>query len=112
MGSNSSSSLASPLVAVVGATGAVGVEMIRCLEERNFPLSGLRLLASPRSAGRKLKFRDREIEVEPLTEQSFKGVGIALFSASGTVSRKFAPIAVRACCPTMATTGTWSIFAS
>ncbi len=95
MGSNSSSSLASPLVAVVGATGAVGVEMIRCLEERNFPLSGLRLLASPRSAGRKLKFRDREIEVEPLTEQSFKGVGIALFSASGTVSRKFAPIAVR-----------------
>lgn len=91
MGSN----LSSPLVAIVGATGAVGVEMIRCLEERNFPLSGLRLLASPRSAGRKLKFRDREIEVEPLTERSFKGVGIALFSASGTVSRQFAPIAVR-----------------
>ncbi|MEN6541091.1 aspartate-semialdehyde dehydrogenase [Parvibaculum sp.] len=90
MGSNPSS----PLVAIVGATGAVGVEMIRCLEERNFPLSGLRLLASPRSAGRKLKFRDQEIEVEPLTERSFKGVGIALFSASGTVSRQFAPIAV------------------
>ena len=90
MGSN----LSSPLVAIVGATGAVGVEMIRCLEERNFPLSGLRLLASPRSAGRKLKFRDQEIEVEPLTERSFKGVGIALFSASGTVSRQFAPIAV------------------
>ncbi len=88
------SSLSSPLVAIVGATGAVGVEMIRCLEERNFPLSGLRLLASPRSAGRKLKFRDQEIEVEPLTERSFKGVGIALFSASGTVSRQFAPIAV------------------
>ncbi|MFZ2469957.1 MAG: aspartate-semialdehyde dehydrogenase [Parvibaculum sedimenti] len=91
MGSN----LSSPLVAIVGATGAVGVEMIRCLEERNFPLSGLRLLASPRSTGRKLKFRDREIEVEPLTEQSFKGVDIALFSASGTVSRQFAPIAVK-----------------
>lgn len=91
MGSN----LSSPLVAIVGATGAVGVEMIRCLEERNFPLSGLRLLASPRSAGRKLKFRDQEIEVEPLTEQSFKDVGIALFSASGTVSRQFAPIAVK-----------------
>ncbi len=90
MGSN----LSSPLVAIVGATGAVGVEMIRCLEERNFPLSGLRLLASPRSTGRKLKFRDREIEVEPLTEQSFKGVDIALFSASGTVSRQFAPIVV------------------
>ncbi|KAB7740567.1 aspartate-semialdehyde dehydrogenase [Parvibaculum sedimenti] len=91
MGSN----LSSPLVAIVGATGAVGVEMIRCLEERNFPLSGLRLLASPRSTGRKLKFRDREIEVEPLTEQSFKGVDIALFSASGTVSRQFAPIVVK-----------------
>jgi len=91
MGSNSPL----PLVAIVGATGAVGVEMIRCLEERNFPLAGLRLLASPRSAGRKLKFRGEEIEVEPLTEQSFEGVGIALFSASGSVSRQYAPIAVR-----------------
>lgn len=87
--------LSSPLVAIVGATGAVGVEMIRCLEERNFPLSGLRLLASPRSAGRKLKFRGREIGVEPLTEQSFRGVRLALFSASGAVSRQFAPVAMR-----------------
>lgn len=89
------SDLSSPLVAIVGATGAVGVEMVRCLEERNFPLSSLRLLASPRSAGRKLRFRGREIEVEPLTERSFRGAGIALFSASGAVSRQFAPVAMR-----------------
>lgn len=89
------SNLSSPLVAVVGATGAVGVEMIRCLEERNFPLSGLRLLASPRSAGRKMKFRGEEVAVEALTEESFKGVGIALFSASGSVSRQYAPVVVR-----------------
>lgn len=89
------SNLNSPVVAIVGATGAVGVEMIRCLEERNFPLSKLRLLASPRSAGRRMKYRDQEIEVEPLTPTSFKGVDIALFSASGAVSREFAPIVVR-----------------
>lgn len=89
------SNLSSPLVAVVGATGAVGVEMIRCLEERNFPLSGLRLLASPRSAGHKMKFRGEEVAVEALTEESFKGVGIALFSASGSVSRQYAPVVVR-----------------
>lgn len=89
-----SANLSSPVVAIVGATGAVGIEMIHCLESRNFPLSRLRLLASPRSAGRKLKYRDQEIEVEPLSETSFKGVDIALFSASGSVSRKFAPIAV------------------
>ena len=89
------SRLSSPLVAVVGATGAVGSEMIRCLEERNFPLSGLRLLASPRSAGRRMRFQGEEVEVEALTEASFMGVGIALFSASGTVSRRFAPVVVR-----------------
>lgn len=91
-----SSRLSSPVVAIVGATGAVGVEMLHCLEARDFPLSRLKLLASPRSAGRKLKFRGEEIEVEPLSETSFKGVDIALFSASGSVSRKFAPIAVEA----------------
>ena len=89
-----SANLSSPVVAIVGATGAVGIEMIHCLESRNFPLSRLKLLASPRSAGRKLKYRNQEIEVEPLSEESFKGVDIALFSASGSVSRKFAPIAV------------------
>jgi aspartate-semialdehyde dehydrogenase len=89
-----SANLHSPVVAVVGATGAVGGEMIRCLEERHFPLSKLRLLASPRSAGRRMKYRNQEIEVEPLTAQSLKGVDIALFSASGAISREFAPIVV------------------
>lgn len=85
-----------PVVAIVGATGAVGVEMIHCLEQRNFPVSRLKLLASPRSAGRKMKFRNEEITVQPLSEQSFNDVDIALFSASGSVSRQYAPIAVKA----------------
>ena len=83
-------------VAVVGATGAVGVEMVRCLEQRNFPVSRLRLLASARSAGRTLKFRGQELPVEELTESSFEGVRIALFSAGSGISRRFAPIAVGA----------------
>ena len=87
-----------PVVAIVGATGAVGVEMIHCLESRNFPLSRLKLLASPRSAGRKMKYKNEEITVQPLSEQSFKDVDIALFSASGAVSREFAPIAVKDGC--------------
>lgn len=85
-----------PVVAIVGATGAVGVEMIHCLEQRNFPVSRLKLLASPRSAGRKMKFRNEEITVQPLSDQSFNDVDIALFSASGSVSRQYAPIAVKA----------------
>jgi len=85
-----------PVVAIVGATGAVGVEMIHCLEQRKFPVSRLKLLASPRSAGRKMKFRNEEITVQPLSEQSFNDVDIALFSASGSVSRQYAPIAVKA----------------
>ncbi|MGV8997000.1 MAG: aspartate-semialdehyde dehydrogenase [Parvibaculaceae bacterium] len=88
-------SASGPVVAIVGATGAVGVEMIHCLEQRNFPLSRLKLLASPRSAGRKMKFKNEEITVQPLSDQSFKDVDIALFSASGAVSREFAPIVVR-----------------
>ena len=84
-----------PVVAIVGATGAVGVEMIHCLAQRNFPLSRLKLLASPRSAGRKMKFKNEELTVQPLSDQSFKDVDIALFSASGAVSREYAPIVVR-----------------
>ena len=83
-------------VAVVGATGAVGVEMIRVLESRNFPVASLRLLASPRSAGKKLSFRGQEITVEPLTTDSFAGIDIALFSAGGGISKEYAPHAVRA----------------
>ncbi|HEX6993706.1 MAG TPA: aspartate-semialdehyde dehydrogenase [Gammaproteobacteria bacterium] len=84
-----------PVVAVVGATGAVGVELIRCLEERNFPLSKLRLFSSARSAGKKMAFRGGELVVKELTEQSLEGVDIALFSAGSGISKKFGPIAVR-----------------
>jgi aspartate-semialdehyde dehydrogenase len=84
------------VVAVVGATGAVGVEMARCLEQRNFPVRELRLLASQRSVGKTQRFSGRDVAVAELTEDSFAGVDIALFSAGGSISRRFAPIAVRA----------------
>jgi aspartate-semialdehyde dehydrogenase len=83
-------------VAIVGATGAVGAEMIQLLEQREFPLRGLRLLASPKSAGKKLKFKGQEIEVEPLSKDSFKSVDIALFSAGAGTSREYAAPAVNA----------------
>jgi aspartate-semialdehyde dehydrogenase len=85
-----------PAVAIVGATGAVGVEIAGCLERRGFPLSSLRLLASPRSAGKRIPFRGQEIEVEALNEKSFDGIDIALFSAGSGISRQYAPIAVQA----------------
>ena len=85
-----------PVVAIVGATGAVGVELIRCLEQRAFPLAELRLFASARSAGKTLEFRGRALTVRELREDSFAGVDIALFSAGGATSRRFAPLAVRA----------------
>ena len=86
----------SPVVAVVGATGAVGVELIRCLEERRFPLAELRLFASSRSAGKTLEFRGVPLVVRELSEDSFRGVDIALFSAGTATSRRFAPLAARA----------------
>jgi aspartate-semialdehyde dehydrogenase len=86
---------ANPVVAIVGATGAVGVELLRCLETRRFPLSGLRLLASPRSAGKIMSFNNSPVPVEELTDDSFAGVDLALFSAGGGISRHFAPVAVR-----------------
>jgi len=82
-------------VAVVGATGAVGLEMISILQERNFPVNGIRLLASGRVQGRKLMFRGEEENVDVLGEDSFHGIDIALFSAGGTRSKQFAPIAAR-----------------
>jgi aspartate-semialdehyde dehydrogenase len=84
------------VVAIVGATGAVGVELIRCLEERGFPVSELRLFASARSAGKTLTFRGLQLAVRELNEHSFSGVDIALFCAGGSISKRFAPIAVRA----------------
>lgn len=83
-------------VAVVGATGAVGNAMISILEERDFPVKSLKLLASERSEGKKLSFKGEEIAVEKLTEDSFGGIEIALFSAGGARSKQFAPAAVRA----------------
>jgi aspartate-semialdehyde dehydrogenase len=85
-----------PTVAVVGATGAVGVEMVRCLERRRFPLAELRLLASARSAGKSLEFGARSLTVAELGEGSFEGVDIALFSAGSAISRRFGPIATAA----------------
>jgi aspartate-semialdehyde dehydrogenase len=87
---------AAPRVAIVGATGAVGREMLTCLEKRGFPASELRLFASARSAGQLVPFRGRDLVVEELTEGSFAGVDIALFSAGSGISRRFAPIAVGA----------------
>jgi len=83
-------------VAIVGATGAVGVEFLRCLEQRRFPMSTLRLLASARSKGKKMTYDGRDIEVEELTENSFADVDIAFFSAGGSISKKFGPIAATA----------------
>lgn len=88
----------SPHVAVVGATGAVGVEMLRTLEKRAFPVGKLSLLASARSAGKTLEFAGSQVPVRELTADGFKGVDIALFSAGGGLSREFAPIAVKAGC--------------
>ncbi len=87
-----------PHVAIVGATGAVGIEMIKTLEKRNFPVGKLTLLASARSVGKKLKFCGAEITVKELTKDSFGGIDIALFSAGGSISKEFAPIAVEAGC--------------
>jgi aspartate-semialdehyde dehydrogenase len=85
-----------PHVAIVGATGAVGVEMLLCLEQRNFPLGKLKLLASARSAGKTMQFRGKDILVEELTHDSFTGVDIALFSAGGGISLEFGPSAAAA----------------
>ncbi|MDR2251861.1 MAG: aspartate-semialdehyde dehydrogenase [Endomicrobium sp.] len=77
-------------VAVVGATGAVGLEMIKMLESRNFPTESIKFLASERSIGKKLTYNGKEITVELLTKESGKGIDIALFSAGATVSKEFA----------------------
>ncbi len=83
-------------VAIVGATGMVGVAMRAILEEREFPVSELRLLASERSRGRRLSFKGEDLEVQVLDENSFQGIDLALFSAGSDISLKYAPIAVQA----------------
>lgn len=83
-------------VAIVGATGAVGTQMIKMLEESTLPIDQVRYLSSSRSAGKVLAFKEQEVTVELTTEDSFEGVDIALFSAGGSTSAKFAPYAVKA----------------
>jgi len=83
-------------VAVVGATGAVGQQMVACLEERRFPVAQLFPLASERSIGKKVTFLGKEIQVEVLDKNSFKDIDIALFSAGGSISKEYGPIAAAA----------------
>ena len=85
-------------VAIVGATGAVGEEMRQCLEQRDFPVKSLTLLASARSVGKTFPFRGEEIAVKELTHDSFEGIDIALFSAGGGISKEFGPSAAQAGC--------------
>jgi aspartate-semialdehyde dehydrogenase len=92
----SAKKIVSPVVGIVGATGAVGVELLQCLEQRKFPLKELKLFASARSAGKAMKFRGKEVRVQELGEDSFAGVDIGLFSAGSGTSKKFAPAAVKA----------------
>ena len=94
-------------IAVAGATGAVGNQMIRCLEEMNFPANSIQLLASSRSVGRQLRFKGDLVDVKELKENSFKGVDIALFSAGGGTSEKFAPFAAKDGCVVVDNSSAW-----
>jgi len=95
------------VVAVVGATGAVGNEMIAVLEERDFPVETLRLFASERSEGVLLKFKGQDIPVETLKEDSFKGIDIALFSAGAERSKIWAPVAAKSGCVVVDNSSQW-----
>lgn len=83
-------------IAIAGVTGAVGQEFLQILEQRNFPFDSIKMLASSRSAGKKVNFKGKEYTVEELTENSFNGIDIALFSAGGSRSKQFAPAAAKA----------------
>jgi aspartate-semialdehyde dehydrogenase len=95
------------VVAVVGATGAVGNEMILTLEQRNFPVEKLRLFASERSEGKTLEFRGQKIPVETLNEKSFAGIDIALFSAGAERSKIWAPVAAKSGCVVVDNSSQW-----
>ncbi|MFO7817974.1 MAG: aspartate-semialdehyde dehydrogenase [Thermodesulfobacteriota bacterium] len=96
-----------PVVAVAGATGAVGREMLKILEQRDFPAKDIIPLASSRSAGSGIKFKDAELTVREMDENSFKGVDLALFSAGGAASKTFAPVAVRSGCVVVDNSNAW-----
>jgi len=95
------------VVAVVGATGAVGEEMVKTLEQRDFPVERLRLFASERSEGKILEFGDEEIRVESLNAKSFEGIDIALFSAGAERSKTWAPVAARSGCVVVDNSSQW-----
>ncbi len=94
-------------IAVVGATGAVGRRIIDVLEERNFPVANLFLLASARSVGEALLFRGQKIGVKELRKDSFKDVDIALFSAGSSISKQYGPIAVASNCVVIDNSSEW-----
>jgi aspartate-semialdehyde dehydrogenase len=94
-------------IAVAGATGAVGNQMIKCLEESAFPVASIKLLASHRSAGRQIRFRGEQVTVEELTVDSFKNVDIALFSAGASTSLNFAPLAAQHGCVVIDNSSAW-----
>ena len=94
-------------IAIVGATGAVGRRIINVLEERNFPVANLSLLASARSAGENLLFRGQKIGVKELRKESFEEVDIALFSAGSAISKQYGPIAVESNCVVIDNSSEW-----
>lgn len=94
-------------VVVAGATGAVGRQMLTCLEEQKFPVNNIRLLSSSRSAGTELTFNGQRITVEKMEKDSFKGYDLALFSAGGNTSKEFAPIAAEAGCVVVDNSSAW-----
>lgn len=95
------------VVAVVGATGAVGREMVQTLEERDFPVEKLRLFASERSEGKKIEYKNKYISVEILKDDSFEGIDLALFSAGAERSKIWAPVAVRSGCVVIDNSSQW-----
>ncbi|MEF2230412.1 MAG: aspartate-semialdehyde dehydrogenase, partial [Pseudodesulfovibrio sp.] len=96
-----------PVVAVCGATGAVGREMLKVLEQRNFPCDTVIPMASARSVGKTVPFRDGELSVIELTDDAFRGVDLALFSAGGSTSERFAPSAAKAGCVVVDNSSAW-----
>ncbi len=94
-------------VAIAGATGAVGNQMLECLEENDFPINNLKLLASEKSRGKRLEYKGETLKVEVLEEDSFKGVDIAIFSAGGGTSKKFAPCAAADGCIVVDNSSAW-----
>ncbi len=99
--------MSSKNVVVAGATGVVGQQMLRTLEDRNFPIASIKLLASARSVGKKLTFKGEELPVELLDENAFNGMDIALFSAGGGTSKTFAPHAANAGCVVVDNSSAW-----